>query len=231
LTSVWRTQDITIDGIAAEWPEVTALDKGPAVAAANDSEFLYLTVSSKDQDVKPVLATGLILWFDAAGGRAQTFGIRMNGVEPPTPAGMTSAPSPSNSSGTSVSVLDAFDLLGPGKNQRRLIDVTPALGIQMASGIDQGTVIYELRVPLAASSARTFAIGAKPGALIGLGVATPDTPRERRKQPLVGSSGGYIGGNPYQAGANGGGFAPFPDQEERQKPLAIWTTLKLAAGK
>jgi hypothetical protein len=224
VTSQWKTTDIAIDGETSDWPHLERIEKGPSIGAVNDGEFLYLAVFSNDTGIRGPLATGLILWFDPAGGKAQTFGLRLTGVEPRPLPGMTAAPLPAATSGGQ---LEQFDILGPGKNQRRLVDITPALDISLAAGTDQGGIAYELKVPLASTPARTVAIGAGPGATIGLGIATPDAPRERGKQPLVGSS-GYIGGNPYYAGANGGGFAPFADEEEHQKPLSVWTTLKLA---
>jgi hypothetical protein len=127
-------------------------------------------------------------------------------------------------------VLDRFDLLGPGKNQRRLVDVTPDLGIEIASGVRAGEVIYEAKIPLAVSATHTYAIGTSPGRTIGLGLATPERPADRsRRQPLVGSS-GFIGGlPPIGPGYGGTGWAPYRERPD-SKPLNVWTTLQLASG-
>jgi hypothetical protein len=100
----------------------------------------------------------------------------------------------------------------------------------MASGIREGEVIYEVKLPLTRTDARLYAVGAAPGGTIGLGLATPESPRDLgRRQRLVGSS-GMIGGNPYYGGANGGGFAPSREDDGRVKPLSLWTPLKLATN-
>lgn len=44
--SRWKDQTITIDGVAAEWPVLTALDDNIATAAANDAQNLYLAIAT-----------------------------------------------------------------------------------------------------------------------------------------------------------------------------------------
>jgi hypothetical protein len=181
--------------------------------------------------VSALLSTGLIVWLDPSGGKGQTFGIWMGGIEPPLLPGMTPDAPRSAPTGRSGRKLAEFDLLGPNKNQRRLIDNEAPLGIDLATGTDGPAIAYELKVPLVSTAERKYAVNAKSGATIGLGLATPQSPRDRgRRGPLVGS-GGMVGGNPYYGGANGGGFANFPEPDERMKPLQIWTTIKLAAGR
>ena len=95
-----------------------------------------------------------------------------------------------------MTVLDRFDVLGPGQNQRRLVDLTPELGIELASSLAESEVAYELKIPLEKTWSRTYAVGATPGRTIGLGIATPEEPVSRGQSPrLVGDS-GFIGGNP-----------------------------------
>ena len=111
------------------------------------------------------------------------------------------------------------------------MDLTPALGIELASGAGDSVVIYELKLPLKKTAARTYAVGAGPGSTIGLGIATPTSPRDLGKRPALVGSSGMIGGNPYYGGAGGGGFAPYREDDRGTKPLEIWTTLKLAQAK
>jgi len=228
LVSAWRFTPITVDGSAEEWPTLATLEGKVSAGAANDSEFLYLAVSGSDPATRALLATGLIVWLDPSGGKGQTFGIWMEGLEPPAlPGAVPDAPRPS-ATGWSGRTLTQFDLLGPNKNQRRLIDNDGPLGIELATGTDQSTLVYELKIPLQGSAQRKYAVNAKTGATIGIGLATPQSPRERTRRPTMVGSGGMIGGNPYLGGANGGGFADFGEPDERIKPLQIWTTIRLA---
>ena len=219
-----RTGPIAIDGLLADWPALGPLDRGPDFGAANDEEFLYLAVSGKDPRLLPPLATGLIVWIDPVGRRGRAFGLRVPGVLQPLLPGMTTEPAP-KAGAYSTKVLDRFDVLGPGENQRRLVDLTPDMGIEMAYGYSEGEIVYELKIPLEQTSARPFAVRAarRP---IGLGVATPEPPRDvHSRQRLVGSD-GFIGGHPFF----GGGFASFREPDGRVKPLEVWTTLTLASN-
>ena len=225
LPSTWRTEPVAIDGMPSEWPKLELLPRGPEIGVTNDDQFIYFLVSSGEEVVRDLLATGLILWLDPNGGKAQTFGIWAPGVTLRPLPGASPVVADSPGSGISAKTLDQFDLLGPGKNQRRLVDVTPAMGIELASATDEKRVMYEVRIPLAKTAERPYAVGAAPGKTVGVGVATPEAPRDRggRRDVLVGSS-GTIGGSPWQ----GGGFAPYRERPESIKPLDIWTTVKLA---
>ena len=225
ITSAWRTGTVSIDGSSAEWTTLEPLERGPAIGAVNDGEFLYLIVSAREPESIGSLSTGLIVWLDAAGKRTQTFGVRIPGVEQPPLPGMTPAPAATPSpASVSTTVLDRFDVLGPGQNQRRLVDLTPELGIELASSRAENEVAYELKIPLQKAASWPYAVGAGPGRTIGLGIATPELPVNRGQRPrLVGDS-GVIGGNPWY----GGGFAKYREDDGRRKPLEIWTSLTLA---
>ena len=91
LTSVWRTENVAVDGLPADWPKLEPLERGPAVGAVNDDEFLHLAVSTNDPQLLGLVASGLIVWIDPAGGRAQTFGLWVPGVVRPLLPGMNPA--------------------------------------------------------------------------------------------------------------------------------------------
>lgn len=227
LTSRWRTEAVTVDGLSAEWQTPELLDRGVIVGAVNDGEFLYLVVSAKDPESIAYLSTGLIVWLDPGGRRAVTFGLRIAGVEQRVLPGMTPIAPAAGPAGISTTVLDRFDVLGPGKNQRRLVDLTPELSIEIASSRAETEVAYELKIPLQKTSSRTYAVGVAPGRTIGLGIATPEAPVGRGQPPrLVGDS-GFIGGDPWY----GGGFAKYREDDGKRKPLEMWTTLSLASGR
>ena len=227
LTSGWRTETVTVDGMSSEWRTLEPLERGPAVGAVNDGEFLFLVVSARDPESIAHVSSGLIVWLDPSGRRGETFGLRLEGVERPLLPGMTPTASAGPFDRISTTVLDQFDVLGPGKNQRRLVDLTPELGIEIASSRAETEVAYELKIPLQKTSGRPYAVGVAPGRTIGLGIATPEEPVGRGQRPrLVGDS-GSIGGNPWY----GGGFARYREDDGRRKPLELWTTLSLASGR
>jgi hypothetical protein len=219
---VWRATPAAIDGLAGDWAELQPIERGPDVGAMNDAEFLYLVVAARDARLLPPFATGLIVWLDPERGRSRKFGIRLPGVLQPLLPGMDPATAPPASGAYSTRVLDRFDVLGPGDGQRRLVDLTPDLAIELASGYSEKEIVYELKIPLDKTAARLFAVGAPAGGTIGLGIGTPESPRDGPRQRLVGSD-GFIGGHPFF----GGGFASFREPDGRVKPVEVWTTLLL----
>ena len=159
LTSGWKTDAVAVDGLSAEWPALQAIERGPLVGAVNDGDFLYLVVAARDPDSIAYLAGGLIVWLDPAGRRNETFGLRLQGVEQPPLPGMTpNAAATAAPTGISAAILDRFDVLGPGKNQRRLVDLGPELGIELASSRSENEIAYELKIPLQKTSSHPYAV-------------------------------------------------------------------------
>ena len=234
LAAAWRDTAVDVDGSLAEWPHLERVGAGPLVGARNDGSALYLAVASNDVTVRQQIATGLIVWFDRTGGRAQTFGLWLEGVSPRPLAGATpDASSNGELDRIAQNTLDRFDLLGPARNQRRLIDAPAAVGISLASGIEDRSVVYELKVPLEKTPATPHAVGAAPGASIGIGFETPADPKPPKQRDGLENP---MSTNPWVLNPYGGYFsAPPPtNSADREKPVVfkpmklIWAVVKLA---
>lgn len=239
LSATWRSADVAIDGSMADWPRLERVETGPAVAAGNDGTALYLAIVSNDITVREQLATGLIVWLDPAARRRQTFGVRLEGLAPRPLAGATPTSAANGLSSDRVqTTLEEFDLLGPARLQRRLIDDTAAVGIALASGVEDGTVVYALKVPLATSAATPHAVGVGPGATISIGLETPADPRPPRRRneldrpmasnPWIYDPYGY--GNYFRPPPPPGGSARPPKAVEFKPMKLVWATLRLAAA-
>jgi hypothetical protein len=208
IAAKWHDPIVVVDGTITDWPRLEHVLAGPDVGVQNDDQSLYLAVATKDRTLRRQLATGLIVWLDGTAKRVQTFGVRLEGLAPRPLEGET----PDNttdvtSRNTILNRLDSFDLLGPAKNQRRLIDSAVEIGAALASGVEDGTVVYELKIPLEKSSGTPHAIGVKPGATIALGLETPADPkpphdRNRLDDPM--------NTNPWVNDPYGGYFNPPP---------------------
>ena len=134
--------------------------------------------------------------------------------------------------------LSQLELLGPGKDDRRSLVVDRAAPIEVKIGRSEGTVLYELKIPLPKSADAPYALGVRPGATIGIGLETP--PREWQAEGgrpgggYGGRGGGFggFGGRGGGFGGRGGGFGgpggTFA-RHEMAKPLKSWTTAQLAA--
>ena len=68
---------------------------------------------------------------------------------------------------------DRLEVYGPKKDDARSFVSTMAPGIAVKIGQVEGFLVYELKIPIQASSDLPYAIEAKPGALIGFGLETP----------------------------------------------------------
>jgi hypothetical protein len=235
LLAAWRDADIAVDGSLADWTELSRVGQGPLVGARNDEHALYLVVASSDAIVRPQLATGLIVWIDRSGGKAQTFGLRLEGLtRRPLPGAAPDAASNGELEPGSRA-LDDCDVLGPARNQRRLVDRPADVGLALASGFENRLVIYEMKLPLAKSDAAPYAVDAEPGATIAIGLETPIDPKlPKRREPLDNAT----TANPWINDPYGGYFNPppptnsgsRPPKEKKIKPMKlVWATVRLAS--
>lgn len=201
LISTWRTADVTADGLAGDWTKLERVEHGPGMGIQNDTEFLYLALATSDPELRPALASGVVIWFDPLSKKLQNAGVRLSGVERrPLPGAEPEPPMPGSSGARATNrALATFDWLGPGKNERRLVDVEPRLGVEAASGVDEGVLVYELRIPLARTADRPFAVSAAPGGTLSIGLESPSDPPQRGNGPGAG-----------RGGRSGGGSGPMP---------------------
>ena len=220
LTSRWKTPDkeIKIDGLIDDWSELLAFDEKIAVAAANDDRHLYLAITARDlQRRRQLLATGVIVWLDAKGGKKKSWGIRIpgSGFRPGEPVQPD---------------VTYVELLGPGKDDRRRIDLTAQSLIAAGAALETDTLLYELKVPIAGS---TDAFTPTPRRPVGLGIQTPKLERpgsgQRQGGRGMGGRGGGMGGRGGgRGGAGGQGGGMRGGGPEAMGQLKLWTTLTLA---
>jgi hypothetical protein len=128
-----------------------------------------------------------------------------------------------------------FELLGPGKDDRRRIEVAAETGIEVAGSLREGVLSFEIKVPLAAGQSYLNSLSASAGQTLGLGLESPELERPEGG-PRGGRPGGIGGGRP---GGMGGGRGRGPGGmggpartvgpgRLQIKQLDRWTTLALA---
>ena len=239
LAATWRTADIAVDGSIADWSGLERIDDGPMVAVQNDDGALYLAVASDDATVRLQLATGLIVWLDGSGRKVQTFGVRLEGLtHRPLPGATPDADASGDlPRGASYNTFDEFDLLGPAKNQRRLIDRPGDVGIALASGVENQSVVYELKLPLGKTDATPYAVGAAPAATMAIGLETPADPKPPRHRAGLDDP---MMANPWAIDPYYGGYfnppPPTNSADKDSKPKVIkpmklmWISVRLAAA-
>jgi hypothetical protein len=240
LKSPWRTGEIAIDGVSADWSgEWFALADGRITASVtNDGEFLYVALAPGDASAKmQIMRHGLTLWFDPAGGKAKVFGIRYPIGMPPREARPPESEHredfQSEIRNQFEATLGDLEILGPEGSEPRKLALAEAKGIEAKAALTEDQLVCELKIPLARSAERPFAVGAAPGGDLGLGIVVAGMEKgshgPRGGGPPEGGGGGPPGegrgGRPggERRGAPGGGFTT-------PGPIDSWTKVRLTAG-
>ncbi|MEO8481179.1 MAG: hypothetical protein ABI634_03150 [Acidobacteriota bacterium] len=244
VASEWKSRDVRVDGRIEDWARLTTLDKGPAVAAANDADFLYLAISATDPEMRRTLERGLVVWVDSTGAKKADVGFQLPAMTRGRGFGPGSDTPDPDSSAAKPASIDELDVLGPGQ-QRHLVPLNVSLGLSAASAMDQGAIVFEMKIPLTLSADHPYAVGAAAGKSLALGLFTPEQPKpgsggeERgrgRTGGGMGGGGGYGGGRGggYGGGGGrrgGGGGSPSGGPAgDAVKPVKVWVKLQLAAA-
>lgn len=232
LISHWPDREITIDGESEEWQDsLTLLEKdNVSLGFFNDEEFLYVSLVTTDRRIqRQFMALGFTIWFDPRGGQNEEFGIRFPLGMMETGLMMREARSGERNierlKEEFEKSLDNLEILGAGKNERRLLRVTDLKGIEIKVNNSNKMLVYEIKVPLIKSEQHPYAIGAEVGESIGLGFETGKLDvkkmRERIGRGMRGRRppGGIGGGR----GRMGGPRPPMPEQ------FKVWATVRLVA--
>ncbi len=244
LESAWTAEALTIDGVLKEWVSLVSLDPVKlSVGTRNDGRFLYVALTASDPSTRMLLgAAGVTVWFDPAGKNKKAFGIAI----PPT---MIGGPGMRGGGPDAMEPLRHVEVAGPGKDDRRRLELTYArtVGIDVAARLAEGVLVYEIRVPLAASTDQPYAVRSGPGATIGLGIESNKLERGDEGGRGRGGRGGGTGGGPgggiggpggmgggrIGGGMGGGMMGGRPPGGgragmEETKPIKVWTVVRLA---
>ncbi|HEY2431309.1 MAG TPA: hypothetical protein VGI12_01460 [Vicinamibacterales bacterium] len=255
-----RDGAITIDGKYDDWyGNLQPFEQAPvAIQFLNDKDYLYMRLTaSASAERREILRQGFTVWFDPAGGTKKHLGIRYPVVEHGTGgddagrggyggrrAGGQGGGSGESESPSEPSPGDRIDVLGPGKDDARMLTRDHAPGIDVAIREDQGTLQYELKVPLVHDADHPYAIDATPGKPVGIGLEAGKTSQESfgggRPGGFGGGGGGMGGGMGGRGGGMGGrgggggggshgGGGGGRENAESAKPLKGWGTLSIAS--
>ena len=223
LASTLRTGPVSVDGDPSEWRGLTKYIANPnsSIGAMNDDEYVYLVFSTPLKGLaSQIMHGGLTVWFDSSDRKHKTFGVSL----PPAPAEGSPA---------------GIEILGPGKDDRRMLLQNELQGLEVALGNHEGRLVCELRVPLAVSDSHPYAIGAKAGQKIEIGLESTVPSGESFRHPGPGDGpmpegmpdgGGGGQGAGRGQGPGGGGRRPPSDAIGQPVELEIWCKIGLASG-
>jgi hypothetical protein len=241
LNSNWLNREIIIDAKSDDWLNTLYYFESNMVSLGffNDESHLYVCMLAEHPMLQAqVVGQGFTLWFDPAGGKEKTFGIKF-------PIGMRSMREQMDSMHTPEGELDrdkmrqafeeslaGLEILGPG-GEKKQIPVEEAKGIEIKVRNETGLLVYELKVPLRSDKEHPFAIGANAGTTIGFGLEVPEIDKDEMKNAM---QGGMLGQEGMPPGGGMGGMGGGMGHRGYQKPkipngLDVWVSLKLALNK
>ena len=221
LQSQWRTKPITIDGSNADWTEDAPYfdkDSRMLVSIMNDEDDLYIRLLTRSETTKRIfLRAGFTIWIDDTGDSEKNFGVQFPLARQKQMRGTLPDHKPRTSMQESL-VDSQYNLaILKGSGSRQTIPITKAeeMGIYARLGMEQGYLIYELKIPITwPEENRTLGIGFETGKL---------------ERPSGGSGGG--GGRGGGRGGGGGGMKGGKGGQPgggRPEPVEIWTKVHLA---
>ena len=177
--SVWAANDIAIDGSITDWQEIPVISPGDQntlnFKLCNDNDYLYTVFYSRNISLgAQIKMTGVKLWIDSAGRKNKKTGLFFSGGPKYSP--MRDSVSPEDLFGDKERRFSAenhsMSMKFMGKDKFTLIDdegdvdVLSKNGINgpaLEYGISNGTIIYELKIPLRIKGLASYAIGTDPG--------------------------------------------------------------------
>jgi hypothetical protein len=245
IASRWTDQKLSIDGNTSGWTaaQMNIDDKGTSVGVFNDKDCLYLGLITTNTDLQNLIKRqGLTLWFDPKAGEDKIFGIHY-----PVRMRQFGRPSREGEGGDEQAMYsrpggdaDNLEICGPGEDDRHEMTKAEATGVDVRYRISRDTLFYEIKVPLADNGTYPFAIGAKPGAMIGVGVEAGYSQRPMReggessgwggRRGARNGSDGFGGRGEYSGhrGYRGGSEQGEGNSSARPEPYKSWMKVQLA---
>ncbi len=210
LESTWKTSEIVIDGNPVEWKQTIHYpeDSRFGIGVSNDDKFLYLCLSSRDQQTsRQIMTMGFTVWFESKSHRGKNFGLHfplgMMKADRPPVMHEKQGQDPEQMKEFMDAAMQEMEIIGPEKNNSRTVKsiVAESYGIVARILPSEGNLDYELKIPLNQDSLCIFAINTGNDSLIKLTLETT--------KPEFAKTGGPSGhGGRMPSGRGGSGMGP-----------------------
>lgn len=248
LESVWKDSEIQIDGKSDDWVGRMMFMDNPNVSLGiqNDEHFLYICMIAEDPSIRNrINISGMILWFDPAGGKKKNLGIKFPvgrgdlQMDPRERMTMDQERDPARMEQRFQPNLDEMEILQAGQKEPLRLFLDNLKGIELCLNSASGLLIYEAKIPLLDSPDFPFTIGAQDKLLIGVGLEVPKMDISQRPGNMGGrggmgggmggrgGAGGGMGGAGGMGGSMGGRGGPG-GAVGMQQGVKIWATVQLA---
>lgn len=229
--SPYVAQAPVLDGQTTDWPDRSSTfikEKDVLVRVCNDSQNVYVMLGFRNAQWAGVIKhSGLTLKLDPQAKNKDAFTIKLIDGPPMEQIRAMIGKDSVNTEQIPPGMGERFDM---GDRQRvhdrqpekeficskkgylvdKPIPTDGSQGPAAGFGLESGFFAYEFKIPLGESSARFYALGARPGQKISVGLVWGDTDRGNRgggRHSMGGDEGGPPGGFPGggKGGRGGGG--------------------------
>ncbi|MBI5215422.1 MAG: hypothetical protein HY960_06675 [Ignavibacteriae bacterium] len=171
LSSVWKSNEIQIDGNANDWSsyQTNIKDSPISLGLRNDDEFVYVCLKSPNPQFRRQLGgLGLTLWFESESGTR--FGLNypmgLMKIENPTSFPSEEARSREEWDKLSQESMNEYEIIGNDENDRHRFSIIEKNGFAMKIGEQDSTIVYEVKVPLKKTKATPYALEASLGSIV-----------------------------------------------------------------
>jgi hypothetical protein len=227
----------------------------------NNDAFLYLRLSSRDRAMQSrMMMSGLTIWINAKGNKDKKLGIHYPVSRGGSPRGVSQRPedrgpgerNQGNPQAMLQEALLNIALTPPGSKEESAMTIVDAgnLGILARITVENGNMVYEVRVPLTPIGNSPYSISPDAKGTIGIGF---ETGKFTQRQPSrsgdrgggmgggggmgrgggmggMGGRGGDIGGMGGRGGGTGRGSGMGGDMRPMgMEPLELWLKVHTAA--
>lgn len=191
----------SVDGSIEEWGErLTPVDDASVSVAAHPTDsLLYVALLVQDRAlVRSLAVNGLVVWVDPSGGQRRAYGVQYPlGLRRQRAGQQAAAPEQGPASEQSAVGLDDVSLaeleVVRGDTARRRIPARFSSGLRGKAVLDPSSLIYEVAIPIGASSDGSRAHGLRTALSgpVGLGLEIPEP--EEEEEETTANQGGNIG--------------------------------------
>ena len=244
LTSEWQQQEMNIDGTDAQWQRGLYYEKESDIVygVRNDERYVYVFLKTQNRStLMQIMRQGFTVWFDRENGKNKTFGIQYPMGRHGAPAGFTSDSTEERTHTVLDQEFPELAILGPTKKDIQRFSALETPGIRVKLGRINGTLIYELRVPLQKTPGQPFAIEPASSSRIGIEFETGEFNRDEvnagphaREEGT--RSGGMMEENPEERSGLEGSRRPYGTEFQgghigargQTKRMEFWLSVQLA---
>lgn len=238
LTRHTLSQPPTIDGTVDEWAGSLAYvnDEPVSLSVAPTDSMVYVAVAVQDRNlIRSIVVNGLMVWLDPTAQEQRSYGIHypmgLRTQQRDDRAAPTGSPQedPPSMGDLSLSELDVVR-----HTAHRRVPARHTSGLRAQATLSEGSLIYELAVPVQhASSAPSASYGLRRAISgpLGIGLSTPEPDDDTVDQPPP-STGipSVTGGQRRGRSPRRGRQPPRPSLPEKSKmpTLDVWTNVVTA---